>query len=385
LIGWAGDLSGTKNQAAFTYLSDGDNVTDTITFLDLKRRARSVASHLQELSRPGDRALLVFPPGLDFIVAFAGCIYAGVIAVPALPPASARALSRLQAMAEDAQPRLALTTSRMLDRMKALPVGTHEALDELRWLAIDAVPDASTRWKRPDARTSDIVFLQYTSGSTGSPKGVMVSRENILANAGLIQSTFAIRSGDVAVSWLPPHHDMGLIGKILVPIYAGGHCIQFPAAAFLTRPLRWLKALSDYRARITSSPNFAYELCVRKISAEQTKALDLGSLEFALNGAELVRADTLRRFAAAFALCGLRAGTLVPAYGLAESTVMVSANRSRTGKASPSSLNLSRNSLAVDQASLNRESRRLSMGSPTRYAPKLPNNTRSSTSQPLFW
>jgi amino acid adenylation domain-containing protein len=346
----ASDLSGTQHQVAFTYLSDGDSATDSITFLDLDRRARSVAAHLQELARPGDRVLLVFPPGLDFIVAFVGCIYAGVIAVPALPPANARALPRLQLMVMDAQPRLALTTSRMADRIKALSIETDEALSSLIWLATDSMPDASNRWTRPDARTSDIVFLQYTSGSTGSPKGVMVSHENILANAGLIHATFALGSGDAAVSWLPPYHDMGLIGKILVPIYVGGHCIQLPPAAFLMRPLRWLKALSDYRARMTSAPNFAYELCVRKISSEQALALDLRSLEFVLNGAEPVRADTLRRFASAFSKCGLKAGSLVPVYGLAESTLMVSAGRLRASEELPRCLNLSRNALAVNEA-----------------------------------
>lgn len=345
----ASDVSGSANNTAFTYLEDGDRISGSITFSDLARRARNVAAHLQKFTVPGDRVLLVCPPSLEYIVSFFGCVYAGVIAVPALPPANARTRPRLQLIAKDAEPRVALTFAYIAEQLREFQTNAENFLSGLNWLAIESLPDVSMQWVPPKLLPSDIAFLQYTSGSTGSPKGVMVSHENILANVHLIHATFGIKSSDVAVSWLPPHHDMGLIGSILFPVYVGCHCVHFPPAAFLMRPYLWIKALSDYRARITAAPNFAYELCVNKISEHQKQSIDLSALEFALNGAEPIRPETLRRFTQAFSACGFRPEAVTPVYGLAESTLQVSANTLKNADALPRSITVSKKALSLDE------------------------------------
>ncbi|AZD29879.1 non-ribosomal peptide synthetase [Pseudomonas chlororaphis] len=320
--------SGSAGQLAFSYLDDGESVSQTLTFAQLDQQARSLAAHLQRHTQPGDRVLLVYPPCVDYIVAFYACVYAGVIAVPALSPANAKTLPRLHLLAVDSQPALALTIASVLgglERMAAVSE-TGQLLQDLTWLASDTLMDASAQWHCPPTGASDIVFLQYTSGSTGAPKGVMVSHANLLANVELSRQTYGIREQDVFVSWLPAHHDFGLIGAIILPVYMASHCVQFPPSAFVMRPYRWLKLICDYRARITGGPNFAFQLCVQRISDEQKRTLDLSSLEIAVNGAERIRPATLRSFVEAFAPCGLQPQAMVPAYGMAESVLLVTAN-----------------------------------------------------------
>jgi acyl transferase domain-containing protein/acyl-CoA synthetase (AMP-forming)/AMP-acid ligase II/acyl carrier protein len=343
----ASDHSGSAGKTAFTFLEDGEKVNGAMTFSELDRKARSIAAHLQKTSRPGDRVLLVMPAGLDYICAFFGCVYAGVIAVPALPPTNARGLPRLAAIAKDAQPRIALAPASMVKRIEELHIDTSTMMEGLTWLTIDSLPDASPHWKHPVIEPSSIAFLQYTSGSTGNPKGVMVAHQNIIANIALSTATFKMSEQDTVVSWLPPHHDFGLIGGILSCVYAGCHSVQFPASSFLLRPYRWLKAVSDYRARITGAPNFAYELCLNRITDDKKKQLDLSCLELALNGAEPIRPRTLQRFAQAFSSCGFKAEVFTPVYGLAEATLLVSANMQKKSHTLP-------HSLAVDRQMLER-------------------------------
>ncbi|HEY6924603.1 MAG TPA: condensation domain-containing protein, partial [Steroidobacteraceae bacterium] len=345
----ASSASGSAHRPAFSYFGDGEHLTDSVTFADLHQRARQIAAHLQNLIRPGERVLLVYPPGLDFISAFFGTIYAGAIAVPALPPASARTIPRLRVIVEDAQPRIALTSSDALIHIEKSGAGGDAVLTRTSWVATDTLPDASPQWLPPDLRPGDLAFLQYTSGSTGSPKGVMVTHANCLANARSIDTAFPLAPGDSLVSWLPPHHDMGLVGKILFPIYAGHHCVQLPPASFLKRPYRWLKLISDYRAGLTAAPNFAYELCVDRISAAEKQSLDLSSLQFALNGSEPIRPDTLRRFSRAFSPCGFRPESTTPVYGLAESTLLVSADTRKVQATLPSHLAVSKAALAANE------------------------------------
>ena len=334
----ASGASGCADQTVFTYLEDGERQGGTLSFAQLDRRARGVAAQLQRRAQPGARVLLVYPPGLDYIAAFFGCLYAGMIAVPALPPANARTRPRLALIARDAQPSVALTLAAIASQIAAHPVLAADELSTLEWCASDQLDDLSAHWTAPAVGSDAIALLQYTSGSTGEPKGVKVSHGNMLANVGLIDDAFAIVPGQTIVSWLPPHHDMGLIGKMMYPVYAGCHCVQFAPAAFLMRPHRWLKAISDYRARLTAAPNFAYELCVSQIPPPQRAGLDLSCLEFALNGAEPVRPATLRRFAQAYAGCGLRAEALTPAYGLAESTLQVAIRPDRQADGLPAML-----------------------------------------------
>lgn len=313
---------------AFTYLADGESVSDSLTYVQLDQKARSLAAHLQRHTRPGDRVLLVYPPCMEYTIAFYACIYAGVIAVPALSPANAKTLPRLHLIAQDSQPALALTMDAVLTGLQRIVTddNTPNLLTDITWLSSNLLVDASADWQCPPTVASDIVFLQYTSGSTGAPKGVMVSHANLLANVELSKQTYRIREQDVFVSWLPAHHDFGLIGAIILPVYMASHCVQFPPAAFVMRPYRWLKLISDYRARITGGPNFAFQLCVQRVTEEQKQSLDLGSLEIAVNGAERIRPGTLRSFVEAFSGCGLKPHAMVPAYGMAESVLLVTAN-----------------------------------------------------------
>ena len=323
-----GDLAA---RPAFTYLIDGEAVSSVLTYADLDAQARQLAARLQARTQRGDRVLLVYPPSVDYIVAFYACVYAGVIAVPALSPSSARTLPRLRAIAADSRPTLALTQQELLRSIEKMAQGVDgsrsaDVLASLQWQATDGPSEGTAAdWRAPALAADDIVFLQYTSGSTGTPKGVMVSHANLLANAEHNRQTYGIPEGSTFVSWLPPHHDFGLIGAIVLPVVAGCHCVQFPPASFLMRPYRWLKLISEHRAYITGAPDFAYELCVQRVTDEQKRHLDLSHLVVAVNGAERVRPDTLRRFVEAFGSCGLRPDALIPSYGMAESVLLVTA------------------------------------------------------------
>ena len=310
-------------QIAYTFLNDGEAEEINLTYEELDRRARAIAARLQSLDAAGERVLLLYPPGLEYISAFWGCLYARAIAVPAYPPRQNRSLVRLQAVAADAQSTLALTTSALLSKVDALTTQCAE-LSKLRWLATESVADKTAQeWRRPSVGNDHLAFLQYTSGSTSIPKGVMVTHGNLLHNERMIQEAFSQTEQSVIVGWLPLYHDMGLIGNVLQPVYAGARCVLMSPLAFLQNPFRWLSAISRYRATTSGGPNFAYDLCVRKISLEQREQLDLSSWEVAFNGAEPVRAETMRAFAQAFAPSGFRLKAFRPCYGLAEATLLV--------------------------------------------------------------
>jgi len=308
---------------AFTFLVDGENEELNITYAELDRKARAVGAWLASEGMAGKRVLLLYPSGLDFIAAFMGCLYGGAIAVPAYPPRKNRSVERIEAIAADADASVALTTRDVVDRFDALRA-TAPSLEHLIW-KVDSELDVSwaDRWERPDIDGSTLAFLQYTSGSTGTPKGVMLSHENLLHNSLRIMQAFEITRSQSGVFWLPSFHDMGLIGGILVPLYGGKFNVLMSPVAFLQKPLRWLQAISKYRATISGGPNFAYELCVRKTTPEQRATLDLSSWTLAFNGAEPVRAETIDAFCEAFAPCGFRREAFFPCYGLAESTLMV--------------------------------------------------------------
>lgn len=309
---------------AFRFLKDGERETVSLTYAELDSRARAYAVHLQALGLEGERALLLFPSGLDFIAAFFGCLYAGVIAVPAYPPRNARNLPRIQSIVADAKAKVALTTEPVLGKMQSLLERKGLSLG-VSYIAIDRLTeDRADEWRSPDADSDTLAFLQYTSGSTGSPKGVMVSHGNILANERMIKTAYQVTPDDVGVGWLPLFHDMGLIGHMIQPIYAGIPSVLMSPAAFLQKPVRWLRAISQYGGTISGGPNFAYELCMRKTTAEDREALDLSHWRVAYTGAEPVRAATLQRFSQAFAGQGFCHTAHFPCYGLAEATLMVS-------------------------------------------------------------
>ncbi|HXU43886.1 MAG TPA: fatty acyl-AMP ligase, partial [Thermoanaerobaculia bacterium] len=310
-------------EPSYLFLADGETEAEALRFADLDARARAIAAELAALGAAGERVLLLFPPGLDFVAAFFGCLYAGATAVPAYPPRPNRPQPRLRSIARDASPKVALANAALVAAREGLAAQVPE-LAGVAWLAADAVdPSAAGDWRPPELSPESLAFLQYTSGSTATPKGVMVSHGGLMANEELIRRAFGQSAESVIVGWLPLYHDMGLIGNVLQPLYAGGRCILMSPLAFLQRPARWLEAISRYRATTSGGPNFAYELCLKKASDERIAGLDLSSWTVAFNGAEPVRADTLDRFAARFAPCGFRREALFPCYGLAEATLFV--------------------------------------------------------------
>jgi acyl-CoA synthetase (AMP-forming)/AMP-acid ligase II len=313
-------------QRLYSYLLDGETAGAHLTLAALDRQARAIAALLQSLDATGERALLLYPTGLDFIAAFFGCLYAGVIAVPVPPPNPAqpqRALPRLRVILDNAQPTVALTTSLIRSKLEGLLAGS-PATPALRWLATDDVPSgAELEWQAPASTPDSLALLQYTSGSTSMPRGVMVSHSNLIHNSAHITRAFALTMDSVSVMWLPLFHDMGLTNGVVQPLLMGRECFLMAPQAFLQRPARWLQAISSYRATISGGPNFAYDLCTRRITPEQRENLDLSGWQAAYNGAEPVRADTLKRFTAAFAGCGFQPSFFYPCYGLAEATLLV--------------------------------------------------------------
>ncbi len=309
---------------AFVYLLDGEDERVEMSYQELDRQARAIGAWLESHGLVGERALLLYPAGLDFVAAFFGCLYAGVVAVPVYPPRRNRSLDRIQAIAADAEAKVALTTDVVLQRVEPLIEET-PVLKQLAWLATCHVqPGVEEQWEMPDVHGDTTAFLQFTSGSTGTPKGVVLDHANLMHNSALIAWAFELSRSTMGVFWLPSYHDMGLIGGILLPLYVGRPNILMSPMSFLQKPFRWLSAISRFGGTISGGPNFAYDLCVRRITPEQRKTLDLSSWQVAFNGAEPVREETLNRFAETFAPCGFRREAFFPCYGMAEATLLVS-------------------------------------------------------------
>ena len=319
---------------AYTFLVDGEDEEIHLRFGEIDHQARALAGKLQTLGRKGDRVLLLFPPGLEYISAFFGVIYSGMIPVPAYPPdlmRSDRTLPRLQALANDCQPAVILGTRSSLALVGGLlEWSAAAALHMEDWPAWVGLP-----WAEPDLPSDSVAFIHYTSGSTASPRGVMVTHANLLYQTDLLYRTweqdYSSRGerGVVGVSWLPFYHDMGLIGGVLASFYSGRRVVLMSPLAFIQRPIRWLWAISKYRPVATAAPNFAYDLCVSKFRASEVAGMDLSSLKIALNGAEPVRAETLDRFAETFGPYGFDPLAWLPSYGLAESTLGVTTYEER--------------------------------------------------------
>jgi len=311
------------NFTVYTYLENGEIESDSLTYQQLDKKARAIAAQLQSFVTSGERALLLYPPGLEFICAFFGCLYAGIVAVPAYPPRPNQSLLRLQSIVSDAQASVVLSTTSLLANIENRLV-ENPALADIPWLATDdLISDLASNWQELSLLKTTLAFLQYTSGSTGTPKGVMVTHENLLHNSALIYKAFGHTPNSQGVIWLPPYHDMGLIGGVIQPLYGGFPVALMSPMAFLQKPSRWLKAISHYKATTSGGPNFAYDLCLRKTTPQQRESLDLSSWEVAFNGAEPIRAETLEQFTATFASCGFRQEAFYPCYGMAETTLIV--------------------------------------------------------------
>jgi acyl-CoA synthetase (AMP-forming)/AMP-acid ligase II/acyl carrier protein len=314
---------------ALTFLEDGESPADILTYRLLDERARRIASGVRKVVQAGDRVLLLHPAGLEFAAAFLGCLYAGVVPVAAYPPRNPRHVARIEAILADADARCVLTQTNFKERLAAWL--SHRAGD-LPLICSDDMNDDPAGW-RPDISTTldTLAFLQYTSGSTGQPKGVMVTHGNLMSNERMIARATGLPDGFVMVSWLPIYHDMGLIGSLMQPLFLGGHCIFMSPAAFLQKPRRWLAAISTFRAQCSGGPNFAFRLCTRMIQQDQKDSLDLSSLKVLFCGSEPINATDLEQFADAFGECGLRRQALYCCYGMAESTLMATGSKPGTG------------------------------------------------------
>jgi len=327
---------------AFIYLDD-DECEHKITFGDLHRRALGIAHDLLAHAQAGDRALLLLPPGLDYVATIFGCFYAGVIGVSAPPPNPhhlERTLRRLLRIAESAGTNTVVTTTPFADAARAVIPAGHP-LAGARWLTADTSPSSVDMSVIAHPEPGDVAFLQYTSGSTADPRGVRLTHANLLDNSRFIAEGFGLDPAmSLGFNWIPPFHDMGLIGAILQPVYLGGMHLEEAARnrdperaasvlasplAIVKRPARWLQGVSRYRATTSGGPNFSYDMCVERIAEEDCEELDLSSWEVAFNGAEPIRGETMRSFSERFARHGFSFAAFSPVYGLAEVTLMVTA------------------------------------------------------------
>lgn len=309
---------------AYTFLDNGEDPSEQCTYAEFHDRVMALAAKLRSLCAPRDRVLLLYPPCIDYMVGFFACLCADMVAVPLFPPRSTKHNLRLEAIAQDCAPNAALYSSRRVAHRHEA-IADQPALSALKFICSDDVDIADGRlWTPASASADTVAFLQYTSGSTGTPKGVMVSHGNLSHNQLIMQRSLGTGHDTPIVSWLPIYHDMGLIAKMLGTVWLGTHGVFMAPAAFLQRPLRWLKAVSRYRGYLSGAPNFAFDLCAEKVTEEQKRELDLSCWGALFSGAEPIRLSSLERFADAFASCGFSRRVLMPGYGLAEGTLVVS-------------------------------------------------------------
>lgn len=311
------------DHVAYGFFSDGEDRLVKLTYGELDTGARRIAAMLGDRITPGGRAVLVYAPGLDFIVAFFGCLYAGVIAVPVYPPLPPRmeaGMKHLAAVIGDVDAEAVLSTSDLLALFDNDVLRGHPAVP---LLATDQLPQDTNNWRDPGLTPDTIAIVQFTSGSTSTPKGVVLSHDNLLSNAGTIARTLGLSTSSVGLSWLPTFHDMGLIGFVITPLLVGAPSFMFSPLHFLERPARWLEAVTRVGATISAGPTFAYELCLKRVSDEDCAPLDLSSWKVAITAAEPVRPEIMRRFVDRFRPVGLPASSICSCYGLAEASLLV--------------------------------------------------------------
>jgi acyl-CoA synthetase (AMP-forming)/AMP-acid ligase II len=309
---------------AYIFLSDRGTEETVLTFRQLHVAAQALAARLTKIAKPGDRAILVFPPGLEFLVAFFGCLIAGVIAVPMMVPRRQSTRDSSAGIMANCAPVVALTSPAFAIRSD---LQARFASERLQWLLVDLTQIERGAVDLPQPKPDAIAFLQYTSGSTSEPKGVAVSHANLLANLEMIRLSLGNTRQSTYVNWVPLYHDMGLILNALEALYVGALCVLMAPNAFMQRPLNWLRAIHHYRAEVGCSPNFGYDLCVSRYRADQMDGIDLSSWKVALNGAEPVHAETIKRFSETFAGHGFNTNATFPAYGMAEATLLIAGGR----------------------------------------------------------
>lgn len=312
---------------AYTFLIDGKTESEPLTYSELDRQARAIGALLQQYQAKGERALLLYPQGLEVVAAFCGCLYAGVIAIPVPPPESGRlkrTLPRLRAIVRDAQAHFVLTTAGILSLVENVRDEFPE-FEQMRWIDTATVDIAlAEQWQDPQVDKDQLAYLQYTSGSTSTPKGVMLSHFNLMHHASYLQKACGYEPDSVTLTWMPYFHDYGLVEGIMVPLYNGTPCYLMSPFAFIKRPVQWLKNITKHRVTHSQAPNFAYDLCIRRVKPKDIAELDLGSWQAAGNAAEPINPKVMAKFVEIFSPCGFAWETFAPAYGLAEYTLLVS-------------------------------------------------------------
>jgi acyl-CoA synthetase (AMP-forming)/AMP-acid ligase II len=324
----AGRAESQPDERAYIFLSDRGAEEAVITFRELDDAARALAARLTKVAHPGDRVILVFPPGLEFLIAFFGCLIARVIAVPMMVPRRQSARDSSAGIMANCEPVVALTSPAFAVRKDLQARFLNE---QILWLSVDLTQTERTATDLPNPEPEDIAFLQYTSGSTSEPKGVAVSHANLLANLEMIRVSLGNTKQSTYVNWVPLYHDMGLILNALEALYVGSLCVLMAPNAFMQRPLNWLRAIHHYRAEVGCSPNFGFDLCVSRYRADQMQDVDLSSWKVALNGAEPVHAETIKRFSVTLASHGFNPAAAFPAYGMAEATLLIAGGRRGAG------------------------------------------------------
>jgi len=320
-----------SDKVAYRFLRDGELDEENVSYGELEERSRAVGALLQERMEVGERVLLLYAPGLEFVTGLFACLRAGMVAVPVYPPDPMRAersFGRLRHVVDDCRPKAILTDGTFFGNRQLL-CGWCPELEPLTWIASDAPCSGNAdQYRHWSPKDDSIALIQYTSGSTAAPKGVVLEHRQILANQRLIRTISRLESSEVGCGWLPLYHDMGLMGLVFHTLYCGIEMVMMSPLHFLQQPLRWLSAISRYRATVSGCPSFGYELCVRRMRAQKApevagSAIDLSSWKVAFNGAEPVRADVLQEFCQTFGPYGFQREAFLPCYGLAEATVFV--------------------------------------------------------------
>ncbi|HAC65233.1 MAG TPA: AMP-dependent synthetase, partial [Cyanothece sp. UBA12306] len=317
----------TPDGHAYTFLIDGKKETPPLTYAELDRQARAIAALLQQYQGKGERALLLYPQSLEVIAAFCGCLYAGVIAIPVPPPESGRlkrTLPRLRSIVKDANATFALTTAGIFELIENFKEEFPE-FDQMRWIDTAKVDlSLADQWQDPQINKDELAYLQYTSGSTSTPKGVMLSHFNLIHHIGYLQKACGYEADSITHTWMPYFHDYGLVEGMMVPLYNGTPCYLMSPFSFIKRPIQWLKNITKYGVTHSQAPNFAYDLCIRRVKAKDIPQLDLSSWQGAGNAAEPINPRVMADFVETFAPCGFSWETFAPAFGLAEYTLLVS-------------------------------------------------------------
>lgn len=319
----------TPDRRAFAFLSDSGKEAASLTFAELDRRAGQLAARLSQVTQPGDRVLLAFPPGLGFVVAFLGCLYAKVIAVSTVMPRRNKVRDSTISIIEDCAPAVGLSDREQVAMLTR--VVDEVCTAQLDWLAVEDESDIEPANTPRDIEPDSLAFLQYTSGSTSAPKGVMVSHRCLMSNLKMITDAYRLSASSTRVGWIPLHHDMGLVFNVLQAIYCGALCVLMSPMSFLKQPLGWLEAIGKYEAELALGTDYAYQLCVDMIPQEKLDGLDLSSWTLAVSGAEPVRAGTMRAFSKKFSASGFDPRAFHPGYGMAEATLVISGGRFFTG------------------------------------------------------